>query len=202
MQNGYKTKLIALLFVGGGLTSCQPTAKQSEKEDTPTDTLSVPSSVPDSTLWGHLSDGTGMSVLEFVTDRGDTLEIYRTNQLTGEDGRFTGDLRNLTDRYAITVDADGESLLTAINVSQLTQEWCAKRKSMQLEKDGSITCQDMPYHAWQLWNGHILLSSTQQSEYGAVNRTDTMEIVRLDNDSLLIRDHLGQLIRLGRKHVR
>ena len=187
--------LIAILVLGT-LVGCKPTQKADPQEEVQEDTVEV-ALVPDSTLWGHLGEDTGMSTLQFITDRGDTLEIYRTNQYTGEDGQLMGEIRNLKDQFAVTLAADGESLLTAINASQLMRKWQAEKGEMEIEKDGSITSQDLPYRAWQLWNGRIMLTSTQQLEYGTANRVDTMEIVTLNRDSLILRNRLNQLIKFG-----
>jgi hypothetical protein len=191
-----KTRYLIAILVLGTLVGCKPTQKADPQEEVQEDTVEV-ALVPDSTLWGHLGEDTGMSTLQFITDRGDTLEIYRTNQYTGEDGQLMGEIRNLKDQYAVTLAADGESLLTAINASQLMRKWQAEKGEMQIEKDGSITSQDLPYRAWQLWNGRIMLTSTQQLEYGTANRVDTMEIVTLNRDSLILRNRLNQLIKFG-----
>lgn len=185
--------LIALLALFA-LAGCKPTPKEQPQNVVEEDTVVV-TIVPDSTLWGRLGEDTGMSTLQFITNRGDTMDIYRTNQYTGEDGLLLGEIRDLKDRFAITVAADGESLLTAVNVSQLMQRWQTEKGRMTIENDGTVTSQDLPYRSWQLWNGHILLTSTQQTEYSTVSRTDTMDIVTLDRDSLIIRDHLNQLIK-------
>lgn len=191
-----KARYLIAILVLGTLVGCKPTQKAAPQEEVQEDTVEV-ALVPDSTLWGHLGEDTGMSTLQFITDRGDTLEIYRTNQYTGEDGQLMGEIRNLKDQFAVTLAADGESLLTAINASQLMRKWQAEKGEMQIEKDGSITSQDLPYRAWQLWNGRIMLTSTQQLEYGTTNRVDTMEIVTLNRDSLILRNRLNQLIKFG-----
>lgn len=191
-----KARYLIAILVLGTLVGCKPTQKAAPQEEVQEDTVEV-ALVPDSTLWGHLGEDTGMSTLQFITDRGDTLEIYRTNQYTGEDGQLMGEIRNLKDQFAVTLAADGESLLTAINASQLMRKWQAEKGEMQMEKDGSITSQDLPYRAWQLWNGRIMLTSTQQLEYGTANRVDTMEIVTLNRDSLILRNRLNQLIKFG-----
>lgn len=191
-----KARYLIAILVLGTLVGCKPTQKAAPQEEVQEDTVEV-ALVPDSTLWGHLGEDTGMSTLQFITDKGDTLEIYRTNQYTGEDGQLMGEIRNLKDQFAVTLAADGESLLTAINASQLMRKWQAEKGEMQIEKDGSITSQDLPYRAWQLWNGRIMLTSTQQLEYGTANRVDTMEIVTLNRDSLILRNRLNQLIKFG-----
>lgn len=86
------------------------------------DTLLVVT-IPDSALWGHMGEGTGMSVLEFITDNDDTLYLNRTSEVTGKDGVLKGDIRNYTDRFCILTTDNGESLKLAINVTQLQEVW-------------------------------------------------------------------------------
>ena len=152
--------------------------------------------VRDSTLWGHLGEDTGMSTLQFITDGGDTLDVFRTSQYTGEDGRMLGEVRNYTDRFAITLGEGNETLVTAINVTQLARHWDTDDGRMDLKADGTVSCKGLPYNGWKLWNGHILLSSEQQQEYGKATRVDTMEIVVLDDDSLVIQDHIKRFLKL------
>ena len=174
-----KTMKRYLLFIACCLvlTAC----KETGGGDTPTqeaDTLVAEK--PDSTLWGRMGSGTGMSALEFITEQGDTLELYRTDPYTGEDGLLMGEIRNAEDRFAVTLSADEETMRTAINVSQLEEIW-KKAKTA-------------PYEEWQLWNGRLLLSSKQKQEVGTVTRIDTVDILWLDRDSLVIQNHLKQRI--------
>ncbi|MBQ8050996.1 MAG: hypothetical protein IJ197_05415 [Bacteroidaceae bacterium] len=186
--------MFALLFAG-----CKPTPQTTEESPIKTDTVEVVTALPDTTIWGYLGEDTGMSTLQFITDQGDTLEIYRTSQYTGEDGRLLGEVRNLSDRFAITLAEGGETLLTAINATQLAQEWDTEDGSIDIKADGSIESTNLPYNGWKLWNGHILLTSQQQREYGKATRIDTMDIEVLDEDSLIIRSHINQLISFSKK---
>ncbi len=171
------------------LTSCKDWWKQGETEEGEgQDTIIVEppvTALPDSTIWGHLGEDSGMSALEFITDGGDTLEIYRSDPYTGEDGRLLGDIRNYKDHFAITLAPGGETMLTAINATQLDEVW----KKAETE----------PYDGWTIWNGKIVLSSQQKQEVGIVNRLDTMNIEWLDGDSLVIRNHINQLIKFEPK---
>ncbi len=155
-----------------------------------------PTVVRDSTLWGHLGEDTGMSTLQFITDEGDTLDVYRTSQYTGEDGQLLGEVRNYTDRFAITLGEGNETLVKAINVTQLARHWETPDGEMDLKADGTVSSKELPYNGWKLWNGHILLSSEQQQEYGKATRVDTMDIVVLDDDSLVIQDHIKRFLKL------
>lgn len=97
------------------------------------DTLLV-ITMPDNCIWGHMGEDTGMSVLEFITDDGDTLYINKTNDRTGEDGIIQGSIRNYTDRFCITVTDDSTNLIKAVNVTELQEIW-AENKDGELPND-------------------------------------------------------------------
>lgn len=86
------------------------------------DTLLV-ITMPENAIWGHLGEGTGMSVLEFITDAGDTLYINKESDITGHIGIIYGSIRNYTDRFCITTTDGGESLLKAVNVTEMQEMW-------------------------------------------------------------------------------
>ena len=160
------------------LMSCK--REKTAQENPSNDTIATESAPTDSTLWGHLGEDTGMSALQFITDTGDTLDLYRTSPVTGEDGNLIGEIRNYTDHFALTLAPDGESMLTAINATQLEEIWKAT--------------DTQSYDDWKIWNGHILFCSEQQLEYGLITRVDTMYIVTLNDDSLVIRSHINQIL--------
>lgn len=97
------------------------------------DTLLV-ITMPDNCIWGHMGEDTGMSVLEFITDDGDTLYINKTNDRTGDDGIIQGSIRNYTDRFCITVADDSTNLIKAVNVTELQEIW-AENKDGELPND-------------------------------------------------------------------
>ena len=97
------------------------------------DTLLV-ITMPDNCIWGHMGEDTGMSVIEFITDDGDTLYINKTNDRTGEDGIIQGSIRNYTDRFCITVADDSTNLIKAVNVTELQEIW-AENKDGELPND-------------------------------------------------------------------
>ena len=186
-------KMLFLALAIMAATACK--REKTEESVTTADKTETIEAEKDSTLWGHLGEDTGMGTLQFVTDQGDTLSIFRTDQLTGEDGLFLGEVRNYTDRFAITLKSDGETLLTAINTTQLAQRWQTKQGTLTIKVDGTVTSQGLPYNGWKLWNGHILLSSEHRLEAGTATRIDTMDIAHLDEDSLLIQDHIKRFLK-------
>lgn len=96
---------------------------QIKKPDTPSrDTLLV-ITMPEDALWGHLGERTGMSVLEFITDKGDTLYINKESEITGKPGIIYGSIRNYTDRFCLTTTDGGETLVKAVNVTEMQELW-------------------------------------------------------------------------------
>lgn len=96
---------------------------QAKTAHTPTrDTLLV-ITMPENALWGHLGEGTGMSVLEFITDKGDTLYINKESEIIGKPGVIYGSIRNYTDRFCLTTTDGGETLVKAVNVTEMQELW-------------------------------------------------------------------------------
>ncbi len=188
-----KRSFIALTIVAFSIAACKPTPHETVQDGDSTDSVENIPNLPDSTLWGRLGEDTGMSALQFITDSGDTLEVYRTSPYTGEDGRMIGDIRNYKDRFAITLTEGNETLLSAVNVSQLAQNWQSENGSMNIHSNGSVETKNLPYNGWKLWNGHFLLSAQQKQENGLlITRIDTMEIEQLDEETLVLRTPLNQ----------
>lgn len=185
-----------MLFLALAIVAVAACKKEKTEEPVTTATeVEATEAEKDSTLWGHLGEDTGMSTLQFITDQGDTLSIFRTDQSTGEDGLILGEVRNYTDRFAITLKSDGETLLTAINATQLARRWQAGNSTLAIKTDGTVSAQGLNYNGWKLWNGHILLSGEHRLEAGTATRIDTMDIAHLDDDSLLICDPIKRFLK-------
>lgn len=115
--------LLALSLLGactGGKTETSATEQEIQHSDADTLLVLV---VPDSAIWGHLGEGTGMSVVEFITDEGDTLQLEKDSETTGKSAVIRGEIRNYTDRFCITTMDNGETLKEAINVTQMQEMW-------------------------------------------------------------------------------
>jgi hypothetical protein len=132
--------ILIILVCGIGFIACHNGRNTDEHNlsDAPTqkektssrDTLLV-ITMPEDALWGHLGEGTGMSVLEFITDNGDTLFIKKESEITGKAGIIYGSIRNYTDRFCITTTDEGETLVKAVNVTEMQELWT---ENVQLEK--------------------------------------------------------------------
>lgn len=142
----------------------------------------------DSTMWGHLGEGTAMSVLEFITDKGDTLYLHRTSETTGEDAVVLGDIEVGANRYAILTNGasvdEGHSIKQCLNVSQMMGTWKNDNMQLTLSADGSAGCNTVKYSSWKVMNGKFILSGKTTTEYGETDRIDTMTIIDLWSESL------------------
>lgn len=109
-------KFFLLFFLLLLLTACCK-----NKPSSPAASLDVPADssaiVPDSTLYGIATDDFGMSTFAVCTDKGDSLELMRT-QDDGTPAQFYGDIRP-GDRYAFTVTGAGDVLAVAVNLTQV-----------------------------------------------------------------------------------
>lgn len=76
----------------------------------------------ESAIMGYMGDGTGMSCLEFITDEGDTMLLSRTSE-SGVEGEIVGDLNVNSDRFAVTVSTDSESVVRAVNMTQMMKKY-------------------------------------------------------------------------------
>ena len=72
--------------------------------------------VTDSAIYGMGGDF-GMSTFSLITDEGDTIAVTRTDSL-GRDGIIIGDAEP-DDRYVMLTDVGRETLVRAINLTQL-----------------------------------------------------------------------------------
>lgn len=161
------TLLLAMLPLT--LISCQEWWK-TDGSDTDTDSVQT-HQVEDSTLWGRLGEDTGMSVFEFVTERGDTLYVRRTSEYSGEEAEVLGEVRNHTDRWAFLLTDNEETLGRGINYTMLQEK---------------MTEQEGDFH---LWNGLLIRETRSQAENGKEYvLADTCQIVWLDSDSLVYID--------------
>ena len=164
-------------------------AENKQNENECDSTIILPA---DNAVYGHLGEGTGMSVLEFITNDGDTLALTKTNEETDEDGIILGEIANYTDQYAVVTANNNQSVAIAINISQLAKSWQStanKGKGITLMIDGkaqalpgSDSCQ---YDRWRLYNCNLILENTRETDLKA--KCDTLEIISLTLDSLTLR---------------
>ena len=152
----------------------------------------------DTAFYGHLGDGTGMSCLQLVTNEGDTLLLNKTDEKSGQDGLILGEIANYTDLFAITTRDDNQSVGVALNVNQLVRSWRSRVDSLHgfcLMPDGrakAITGGRYKYNRWELCNCHLILLRENSGIHGAETCHDTLRILCLTPDSLILQSWHGQ----------
>lgn len=147
-----------------------------------TDNLPEEETAADSTIYGRCGEGTAMSTLELITDKGDTLRFATAAADTSSvvlGGLLSGD------RLAVVAHKSDEALPFAqrvINLTTLLGKWSSIERTFQIEEGGvveSLGQEPKPYVDWKIFNGKLILSA------------DTFDIYQLGPDSLLLENQRG-----------
>lgn len=186
-----------ILIIFAGACKSDPTAE--ETDSTNTDSLLLCDStalLPDTTIWGHMGEGTSMNVVEFITDKGDTLYLCKEDASTGRSAEIFGSLRNESDLLAITTrisnNINETTLITCINATQMMGVWKNGNERLALYADGSASNDAENLHNWKITNGELVLTLEQKTEYGTTQRNDTMRLVELTDEELTYINKHGQ----------
>ena len=101
-----------------------------------------------------------------------------------------------TDQYAITTCDDNQSVNVALNINQLAQrKWQSdtdKQHGFQLEMNGkarSLATGPYKYNQWSLYNCKLILLRESEGVHGAETRNDTLDILKLTPDSLVLQSN-------------
>ena len=162
---------IAVCLAFSSLVGCDG-KKKTDGDNAPT--LVDSNAAADSTLYGICGEGTSMSVLELITDKGDTLSLL----LEGADtcSNVQGGLL-AGDHLAVIPckTADGELFAKSVlNITSLMGKWTSIDRHFVIEEGGVVTGDDSePNH------GRLVLSS------------DTFSVYGLGPDSLLLENQKG-----------
>jgi len=152
-----------VIFAFFFLASCGDKPAQNGKANTKSeaDSPTVIIQVKDSTLYGKAGD-CGMSTFCMICDNGDTIYVDRTSE-AGVDGVIYGDLI-LDDRFCMIISNDKQSLVSAINLSQLNT----------FVRD------------YKILNGRLILQGPD------LERGDTVQIVKLSSKQFVVKDINGE----------
>lgn len=155
----------------------------------------------DSALYGHLGEETGMSCIQLITENGDSLTLNKTDENTGEDGLILGEIANYTDRYAVIMTPDSQSVKTALNINQLASNWKSVTNpsdGFRLFLNGQVQAIDhkanYKYNKWELYNCRLVLMKETNGQNDAETRNDTLDILSLSLDSLCVRHSSDQKV--------
>lgn len=149
------------------------------------------------TLYGICTLGTSMNNLQLLTDAGDTIDIDISDAIEKDmvfGGLATGD------NVAVTlVPNSSENIAySVINLASLMGDWVTPNPldgsgyiGISLHEGGVASGIDqttLEYRSWRISNGKLLIVSIPDGG-GELEETDTMTIVRIDPDSLVISNH-------------
>lgn len=154
--------------------------------------------MPDTALYGHLGEGTGMSCLELITGKGDTIVLNKTDEGSGEYGLILGAIANYTDSFTIVTRNDNQSIKIALNINGLQQKWQSKsdrKKGFHLKSDGTakaLSQGQYKYNKWTLCNCQLIMLRESNGIHGSETRNDTLDILALTSDTLVLQNiHSG-----------
>lgn len=163
------------------VSSCNDNKVNKAIGDVDNDSLAVDDN--DSTIYGVCGDGSGMSVMQLITDAGDTLDILVDGEETDcpivKGGVFSGD------RMAVLAYQQNDEWVATnvVNISSLMGKWTSLDKNFEIFEGGvvksNVKAENNPWTSWKLYNGKLVF-----------NR-DTFDIDNLGPDSLLIEDAEG-----------
>lgn len=185
-QTGFLFMMTATLLLQTGCMGGQQSNDYMEDID------SVITTLPDTALYGHLGESTGMSVLELITEDEETFMLNKTDEETGNPGLILGDIRNYTDQYAVIRNSNLQSVRIALNINQLIGKWQSATDSLhyfQLHTDGKAKASpsaQYKYNLWSLCNCKLVLLKEFEGEHGSETQSDTMDILELSADTLTL----------------
>lgn len=177
--------LIALAAIA--LTACD--GKKKADDNTPPVTIVAVDQLPGLVeAHGTIGEGTSMNVMEFISDKGDTLylEMNSAQVMGGE---------NVGDEVQVVYNTTDESNVAqiAINLTSLQHLWSqrgadGKEQSLELNANGYASTYDMSvtYDHWEVHDGLLLLHSPKKIGDEKPAPVDTFEIMELTDESLVL----------------
>lgn len=169
--------LIAVCITAASMAGCMG-KKESDKVEL-ADT--VMTTVPDTALYGVISDATSMHNLVVVTDEGKSVEcaIDLDTLSNVQGGLFAGDRITLT----TTKTDEGLVVQKSLNLTTLLGRWTSLDKNFEIKENGvvesSVKTESNPYTQWTTVNANLVL-----------NR-DTFQVLLLGPDSLSLENGNG-----------
>lgn len=150
------------------------------------------------TVVGRIGDGTGMSCIEFITLDGDTFMLSKVSEYTGEEAQLLGTLSvSLDNIYQADLTDQDEALSTAVNLTELRTQWLHDGQGFVLAADSScvpVPAQNNGYKHWHLQGSNLVITREVSHESGTTEVLDTLRIVSLTPDTLLLQTPLGNTI--------
>jgi hypothetical protein len=185
------------------LLGCTDSPKQTEASQ-PADSLAVdtvqlaPAEPAHKHVKGTVGDGTSMNVIEIVdAENGDTLYVTTPAQM------IVGGVRAGEELDIVYTEGEEDYIgLVSVNLTALTKVWNRQnefgvKQSMELRPDGTVNTWNMgsaAYDSWKLEGGKLLLQSSAALAKEAGEHTDTLQILSLKKDELVLSLHDQEVI--------
>ncbi len=173
----YTATALMMLFAAN---SCKD--KQTKPVISATDSTELEDDIADSTIYGICGDGTSMHNLQLVTDAGDTLSVF----ITDEDPNIVKGGLLSGDRIALIGyknESGGVVAQQVLNITSLLGKWTSIDKNFEIIEGGevknNVKAEQNPWTSWKILNGKLLLNK------------DTFLIDNLGPDSLYIENNVG-----------
>lgn len=161
------------------------------------DSASLVTSSVDTVVYGLAGAEGNDSVLDFIVPGSDP-QHFNIREARSR-GNIIGNF-NVGDQVALVLSNNGRKVLKAVDISSIVGRWIKNgiendsiTEGLNLNSDGSAgtistTMPDMYYTHWKISNANLVLE--KQDLYGKETRVsyDTFEIVRLQEDTLVIRN--------------
>lgn len=175
-----------LIYVAIALVALFAANSCKNKSNTPvisaSDSTEVEDDANDSTIYGVCGDGTSMHELQLISDEGDTLNVFISDEDPDivQGGLLAGDRIALIGYKA----QDGELMAQkVINLTSLLGKWTSLDKNFDIMEGGevknNVKAETNPWTSWKIMNGKLLLNK------------DTFDIDKLGPDSLMLENHQG-----------
>lgn len=149
-------------------------------------------------VYGHLGDGTGMSCFEFITESGDTLVLNRVSEFTGNEASVLGDMiPDPSYLYSVMLADQDETAEVMVNMTQLRTHWTNGSDDLVLKADSTAASTiGNQYVRWLLSRDKLVLWRSASQEGGIMSEVaDTMQVVCLSADTLVLRNRFGDEIK-------
>lgn len=187
------------------LMSCGGGQQKVETEWIDVDTTTVFFS---ETIYGVCGSGTSMNNLQVLTDTGDTIDVDIS---TAKEKEMVYGGLSVGDQVAITLipNSDEKIAYNVINLASLMGDWVTPNPldgsgyvGISLNEGGiakGIDQTTLEYRSWRISNGNLLVVSIPDGG-GQLEETDTLSLVKITPDSLVVLSHDFEY-RYGRRHT-
>lgn len=184
-----KKTVLALMAVATIMIGCKNVEKRVPFEEVNVDYI-----LKDSTIYGFCGQRSDASILELITDAGDTLLI---NVEAARDQKLVLGEYTTGDEMAVVPNVDSTAAVMVVNRSTLYGNWVmpnpidgSSETGISLQKGGTAEGIDQTtivYRSWRLFNGQLKILADRDDGIGSEDEL-VFKIKELTNDILTLVD--------------